>query len=92
MSGWPKDHPLNFLAFRWHGAVQRIHRVQAEVIPTLLDRYPEMRRSPKTVRPHVIYDLGPRLPPYEPIPNGAPYRASRLWVLLDQRQTAYPTP
>ena len=87
MGGWPKEPP-NFLAFRWDGAVQRIHRVQAEVVPTLLDRYPELRRSPKTMRPHVVYDLGPRLPPHKPIPNGAPYRASRLWVLLDQLQTA----
>jgi hypothetical protein len=85
---WPTELP-NFLAFRWDGAVQRIHRVaHAEVLPSLLDRWPDLRRSPGTTRPTVVYDLGPRLPPFEPIPNGAPYRANRLWVLLDQLQTA----
>lgn len=88
IGGWPTEPP-NFLAFRWSGAVQRIHRVKhAEVLPSLLERWPKLRRSPGTMRPHVVYDLGPRLPPFEPIPNGAPYRAARLWVLLDQLQTA----
>ena len=88
ISGWPQEPP-NFLAFRWSGAVQRIHRVKhAEVLPTLLHRWPKLRKSPGTMRPHMVYDLGPQLPPFEPIPNGAPYRANRLWVLLDQLQTA----
>jgi hypothetical protein len=88
IGGWPTEPP-NFLAFRWSGAVQQIHRVKhAEVLPALLERWPNLRRSPGTMRPTVVYDLGPRLPPLEPIPNGAPYRAARLWVLLDQLQTA----
>ena len=87
--GGSPTEPPNFLAFRWSGAVQRIHRVKhAEVLPSLLERWPNLLRSPGTMRPTVVYDLGPRLPPNEPIPNGAPYRAARLWVLLDQLQTA----
>ena len=36
------------------------------------------------MRPHAVYKLSARrLPPLEPIPNGATYRAARLWVLLD---------
>lgn len=88
--GWPVEPP-NFMAFRWNGAVQRIHRVvQADVVPHLQDRYPYMmtKKNPLAARPHAVYTLGPQLPPYDPIPNGAPYRANRLWVLLDQLQTS----
>lgn len=85
--GWPNEAP-NFMAFRWAGAVQRIHRVvEHEVVPQLSDRWPELTNEAAN-RPHAVYRLGPRLPPYEPIPNGASYRASRLWVLLDQLQSA----
>ncbi|PRC41770.1 hypothetical protein C6A85_000000113940 [Mycobacterium sp. ITM-2017-0098] len=89
VSGWPTEPP-NFMAFRWGGAVQRIHRVvKAEVVPTLLDRYPDLPGNDFTLRPHAIYKLSARrLPPLEPIPTGAPYRANRMWVLLDQLQTA----
>jgi len=88
--GWPTEPP-NFMAFRWDGAVRRIHRVMnADVVPHLQDRYPYMttKKNPLAARPHAVYGLGPQLPPLEPIPNGAPYRATRLWVLLDQLQTA----
>lgn len=87
-NSWPSEPP-NFLAFRWDGAVQRIHRVtHAEVIPSLLHRFPDVPANPITTSPHAVYDLGPRFPPFDPIPNGKPYRAARLWVLLDQLQTA----
>ncbi len=87
--GWPTEPP-NFLAFRWNGAVRRIHRVEDyDVVPTLLDRYPELPEEELRMRPHAVYKLSARrLPPLEPIPNGATYRAARLWVLLDQLQTA----
>jgi hypothetical protein len=75
------------MAFRWQGAVHRIHRVlTADVVPSLLDRWPDIPATADTVRPHAVYELGPRLPPYDPIANGASYRAARLWVLLDQLQ------
>jgi len=88
IGGWPTEPP-NFLAFRWQGAVHRIHRViKADVLPSLLDRWPDIPATEDAVRPHAVYDLGPQLPPVHPIPSGASYRASRLWVLLDQLQTA----
>ncbi|HPY25804.1 MAG TPA: hypothetical protein PLK19_15965, partial [Mycobacterium sp.] len=87
IGGWPTEAP-NFMAFRWAGAVQRIHRVvEHEVVPQLSDLWPELTDEAAN-RPHAVYRLGPRLPPHEPIPNGATYRAARLWVLLDQLQTA----
>jgi len=88
IGGWPTEPP-NFMAFRWQGAVHRIHRVvKADVVPSLLDRWPDIPATEDTVRPHAVYELGPRLPPFEPIMNGASYRASRLWVLLDQLQSS----
>lgn len=88
IGGWPTDPP-NFMAFRWQNAVHRIHRVmKADVLPGLLQRWPDIPATSETVRPYAVYDLGPQLPPYEPLPSGAPYRASRLWVLLDQLQTS----
>lgn len=85
--GWPRTPP-NFLAFRWNGQVQRIHRViQAEVITGLQTRWPDIPEDDDTIRPHAIYSLGPQLPG-APIPNGAPYRAQRRWVLLDQLLTS----
>jgi hypothetical protein len=85
--GWPTEPP-NFMAFRWNGAVQRIHRiVEHEVVPQLSDCWPYLDDEAAN-RPHAVYRLGPRLPPYQPVPNGASYRASRLWVLLDQLQSA----
>jgi hypothetical protein len=88
VQGWLTDPP-NFLAFRRHGAVNRIHRViESNVVPRLVNRWTEILTTDDTARPHAIYRLGPRLPPFEPIPHGAQYRASRLWVLLDQLQTA----
>ncbi|WP_370332220.1 hypothetical protein [Mycolicibacterium hippocampi] len=87
--GWPTEPP-KFLAFRWNGAVRRIHRVEDyDVFPTLLDKYPELPEEELRMRPHAVYKLSARrLPPLEPIPNGASYRASRLWVLLDHLQTS----
>ena len=87
-SGWPTTPP-NFMAFRWAGAVQRIHRVvHATVVPALTDRWPDIEPTEENNRPFAVYELGPRLPPHNPIPSGAQYRASRMWVLLDQLQTA----
>lgn len=87
--GWPTEPP-NFMAFRWGGAVQRIHRImQADVVPTIRDRFPYLPEGEASDRPHAVYNLGPRLPPHDPVPNGAGiYPSSRLWVLLDQLQTA----
>ena len=89
VGGWPTDPP-NFMAFRWAGAVQRIHRIMhADVVPTIRDRFPYLPENDASDRPHAVYDLGPRIPPLESIPNGPGiYPSSRLWVLLDQLQTA----
>ena len=85
--GWPRTPP-NFLAFRWDGRVQRIHRViHSEIIPALQVRWPDIPEAPDTARPHAVYHLGPPLPG-TPFPNGAQYRAQRRWVILDHLLTS----
>lgn len=77
------------MAFRWQSAVRRIHRVvDADVVPTLQHRFPDMPVTEDSAVPHAVYRLGPQLPPLEPVPSGTTYRAGRMWVLLDQLQTA----
>lgn len=57
--GWPNEPP-NFMAFRWQGKVQRIHRVRhSEVVASLLDRWPDVPKTPLTDRQHAVYELGP---------------------------------
>ncbi|CAJ1503724.1 hypothetical protein [[Mycobacterium] burgundiense] len=87
VGGWPTEPP-NFLAFRWDGGVQRIHRVnRSEVVTSLLERWPDIPATPETERPHLVYKLGPQLPPMAPVPNGGIYPNGRVWMLLDQLQT-----
>jgi hypothetical protein len=79
--GWPKEPP-NFMGFGWADQVQRIHRVvQAEVVPTLQHRWPDIPRDEFTERDHNVYELGPALPG-PPIPSGRNYRATSLKLLL----------
>jgi hypothetical protein len=88
IAGWPKTPP-NYIAFRWSGAVQRIHHIDAyTVVGQLQDDFPDIPRDADTVRPHLLYQLGPILGPSAPLPNGASYRAARLWVALDLLLTA----
>lgn len=89
IGGWPTDAP-NFMAFRWAGHVQRIHRItRVDVVPSIRDRFDYLPEGQVSDRAHAVYDLGPRIPPFDPIPNGVGvYPSSRLWVLLDQLQTA----
>ncbi len=85
---WPTNPPNSF-AFRWGGQVRRIHRAEkVDVVPNLQARWPDVPVDELTDRPHAVYELGPQVPPFNPIPSGAQYRASRLWVLLDQLQSS----
>lgn len=86
-SGWPKIPP-NFFAFRWDGKVQQVRRVTStQVVPTLQTLWPEIPVTEYTAAAHIVYKFGPPLPGL-PVPNGKQYRASRLWVMLDQLLTS----
>lgn len=82
-TGFQKTAP-NFLAFRWANAVQSIHHVESyRVVSCLQDDFPGIPRNDDTVRPHMMYTLGPKIGPASPLPCGTTYRAARLWVALD---------
>jgi hypothetical protein len=81
-NGWPKTPP-NYLAFRWRGRVQDVRHVESyQVVQELEEAIPGI---PKQGNPflQIVFDLGPRIPMPAPLPNGAPYRATRMWVPLD---------
>lgn len=86
---WPK-RPPRFIAFRWDGKVQQVNRVTRRgVVTALAEEWPEIGwDDPAQNAPHVIYDLGPDIPLPQPIPSGVNYRASHVWVLLDQLLTS----
>lgn len=70
VSGWPMIPP-NFLAFRWAGAVQGIHHVEAsKVVATLREAYPTLPATEEVDRQHIVYSLGPDLAAGRRLPNG----------------------
>jgi len=74
----------NFLAFRWAGAVRRIHHVETyKVVPSLREVYQQLPATEEVERQHAVYTLGPDLTAGRQVPNGAKYRAARVWVALD---------
>jgi hypothetical protein len=63
--------PPNFLAFRWAGAVQGIHHVEAsKVVATLREAYPTLPATEEVDRQHIVYSLGPDLAAGRRLPNG----------------------
>ena len=83
VSGWPAEPP-NYLAFRWDGAVRRIHHVEDYTMGLLWEHFPQIPdHGADSACEHVIYTLGPVIGPAKPLPNGAQYRSGRLWVALD---------
>ncbi|MGD0085383.1 MAG: hypothetical protein ABSD78_19690 [Acidimicrobiales bacterium] len=83
-SGWPKEAP-NYMAFRWGGHVQCVAHVEGyEVVDDMHDVLPEFPSEHRKDNPLMVLRLGPPIPMrHEPLPAGAGYRASRMWVQLD---------
>lgn len=80
---WPKVAP-SFLAFRWAGAVQRIHHVDSyRIVDSLNAAFSEIPLDEGDTDPYIVYTLGPSLGPPTPLPSGATYRANRMWVAVD---------
>ncbi len=86
--GWPTTPP-NFLAFRWNNAVRQVHHVEGyRVVASLRDVYPDLPSNDDVDQQHLVYELGPDLMAGRTLPNGANYRAIRMWVALDLLLTA----
>jgi hypothetical protein len=80
--GWPK-RPPNYLAFRWGGHVRDVRHVESyEVVEELQELIPEIPPQGAEFL-QIVHRLGPPIPLPAPLPNGAKYRATRLWVPLD---------
>lgn len=87
--GWPVEPP-NYIAFRYHGALQSIHHIESyTVIENYYPHFPVPENSPAG-EPHYLYTLGAAIkPPHEVRTNDAngnypnPFRNGRKWCFLD---------
>lgn len=83
---WLKRPPV-LMGFRWNGKLQQVNRVvDSEIVPNLQTRWPDIRETPETARPHAVYKLGPDIP-VPPLPSTGIVKARRVWALLDQLLT-----
>ena len=97
--GWPTEPP-NFMAFRHRGKVIRVSRVvDAEVVPTITDRWARIEPIGDAARPHAVYALRPALPLPAPVPSARTTgpracrcrrRAARLRHAQRRRRTVPP--
>lgn len=79
---WPKEPP-NYIAFRYDGRLQSLHRVGSyEVINNAHDRIPEMKDE-RWDEPYFLYTLGPAFGPDKKVKTGKVYRNGRVWCMLD---------
>ena len=81
--GWPADPP-NYIAFRYRGELQSIHRIDGHVVVTdLHDVFKEIP-SRNLDEPHYVYKLGKPFKPAHRVPTGSNIKwASRRWCMLD---------
>lgn len=77
---WPVLPP-NYIGFRYRGALQSVHHIDAyEVVANLAERNPMW---PVTDTDHFVYTLGPAMRPARPIRTGNIYRNGRVWCAID---------
>ena len=87
--GWPVEPP-NYIAFRYHGALQSIHHIESyTAIEDYYPHFPVPENSPAG-EPHYLYTLGTAIkPPHEVRTNDANgnypnlFRSARKWCFLD---------
>lgn len=85
-AGWPKEPP-NYIAFRHHGKLQSIHRVEGyTVFDDPHDDFPEI--PSEKWGPHFLYKLGQPFAPQHEVRTGNIFRNGRVWCMLDTLLTA----
>jgi hypothetical protein len=83
LRGWPPDPP-NYIAFRYRGELQSIHRIEGHVVVTDLHEVFREIPSGNTNEPLYVYKLGKPFRPDHPVPTGSNIKwASRRWCMLD---------
>jgi hypothetical protein len=79
--GWPKEPP-NYIAFRHHGKLQSIHRVESyTVFDNPHSEFPEI--PSENWGPHFLYKLSPSFAPANEVKTGNIYPSGRVWCMLD---------
>jgi hypothetical protein len=77
---WPVLPP-NYIGFRYHGALQTVHHIDAyEIVGNLADRN---QNWPVTDTDHFVYTLGPAMRPARTVRTGNIYRNGRVWCAID---------
>jgi len=87
--GWPVEPP-NYIAFRYHGALQSIHHIESyTVIENYHPHFPVPEYSPN-VEPHYLYTLGAAIKPQKHTPTNDPgkrypkfFMGIRKWCFID---------
>jgi hypothetical protein len=78
---WPKAPP-NYIAFRYAGKLQSIHRIEAyEVVTNMHKKIPGI--PSEQWEPHFLYKLGPAFSPANEVKTGNIYPNGRVWCMLD---------
>jgi hypothetical protein len=77
---WPVLPP-NYIGFRYSGALQTVHHIDAyEIVGNLADRNPNW---PVTDIDQFVYTLGPAMKPTRAVRTGKIYRNGRVWCAID---------
>ncbi len=80
--GWPTEVP-NYMAFRYDGKLQSIHKVENfEVVENLNQSMPDVI-SDKTPDLHFFLHLGPAIRPVKEVKNGKIWPNGRVWCMID---------
>lgn len=85
--GWPLEPP-NYLAFRYYGELQSIHKVEDfQVINSLKDIPDYSINIPKSGQ-HIFCRLGPPIVPNQIVKKGKIWPSGRIWCMLDTLLTS----
>jgi len=81
---WPQ-RPPNYIAFRYHGALQSIHFIPGYTVTNRLsDYFIEAPKNMQEHEPYFIYTLGPAIiPPKQTLLGKRIVRSGRVWCMLD---------
>jgi len=80
--GWPTEAP-NYMAFRYDGKLQSIHKVEKfEVNDNLNQSMPTVIKD-KTPDLHFYLHLGPAIRPDKEVKNGKIWPNGRVWCMID---------
>lgn len=81
-SGWPLEAP-NYIAFRFDGRLQSIHKVEAFTVNDNLHQSMPEVFSDTSPDVHFFLQLGPAIKPGKVVKNGSIWPNGRYWCMID---------